>query len=158
MNLYLGLGANIGDRQNNILRAIDLINEMVGSVTEKSSFHETVPWGFDSDNTYLNAALEVQTSLTPGEVLSKTQEIESLIGRKNKTSDGNYEDRPIDIDILIFGSIILNSPGLIIPHPLMHKRLFVLDPFAEIAPQAVHPVLKMTIEEIRRNLTMNDER
>jgi 2-amino-4-hydroxy-6-hydroxymethyldihydropteridine diphosphokinase len=109
-----------------------------------SGLYETPPWGFESDNNFLNVALGMDTSLSPVELLYLTKQIEREMGRMPKSSDA-YQDRLIDIDILLYENLILHTQELTLPHPLMHKRSFVLAPLASIAPDLVHPVLKQTI-------------
>ncbi|WP_237040116.1 2-amino-4-hydroxy-6-hydroxymethyldihydropteridine diphosphokinase [Phocaeicola faecalis] len=145
MEVYLGLGTNLGDKEANLHAAVQQINMRIGKVTSLSAFYVTAPWGFSSGHSFLNAACCVETSLSPFGVLEETQSIERDLGRTKKSVDGNYSDRLIDIDILLYGDLILNTPTLTLPHPLMHERLFVMEPLAEIAPKVVHPVLKQTI-------------
>ena len=135
--VFLGLGTNLGDREGNLKAAVELINKRVGEVTSLSAFYVTEPWGFESSHPFLNAVCRVDTVLTPHEVLAVTQDIERMIGRTKKSVNGCYSDRPIDIDILIYDDCRLNTPELTIPHPLMHKRDFVMKPLGEIAPELV---------------------
>lgn len=150
--LYLGLGSNLGDKRNNLLQAVALISERVGRVVCLSRFYETEPWGYASNNTYLNAALGVETSLSPLEVLSITQTIERDLGRLKKSMNREYSDRPIDIDLLLMDDLEVQTDVLTLPHPLMHERLFVLEPLVEIVPTVVHPVLKKSICELYNSL------
>ena len=129
--VYLGLGSNLGDRERLLHEAIRLIGERVGKVVRQSSFIETEPWGFQSANRFLNAAVCCATSLTPREVLTVTQQIERDMGRTAKTS-GAYQDRVIDIDILLYDDVTVDEPDLKIPHPLMNERDFVMIPLNEI--------------------------
>lgn len=133
-SLYLSLGSNLGDREDTLHRAIALINERVGAVQLVSSFIETEPWGFESENRFLNAAVKVQTTFSPMECLRRTQQIERELGRKSKSRNGNYHDRPIDIDLLLYGDLTLSTPRLTIPHPRMLERDFVMIPLREILP------------------------
>ncbi len=136
--VYLGLGSNLGDREENIRKAISLIDERVGKVLRQSSLVETEPWGFESSNRFLNAVILCETTLTPRQVLKATQKIERELGRKKKLiANGqqpraNYKDRPIDIDILLYDDLTVDEPDLKIPHPLMHERDFVMIPLNEI--------------------------
>lgn len=134
MIAYLGIGTNLGDRTANLRCAVDRINEQAGHVLACSSFIETEPWGFSSDNAFLNAVVEIDTPYTPHELLRMTQEIERAMGRKHKSVDGVYKDRIIDIDILLYGDLTVNDAQLTVPHPLMWQRRFVYEPLWEIAP------------------------
>lgn len=128
----MSLGANLGDRESNIKLAIQQISELIGPVVSQSALLETAPWGFSSANTFINAAVCSQTSLSPREVLKATQDIERALGRTQKSTDGQYHDRPIDIDILLYDDLHVNEPDLVIPHPHMNERQFVLQPLNEI--------------------------
>lgn len=130
--VYLGLGSNLGDRNHAIRCAVRLIGERVGSVVRVSSLIRTAPWGFESDNEFVNAAVCVETSLSPRDVLAVTQAIERDMGRAVKSKDGCYHDRTIDIDILIYDDIRVDEPDLKIPHPFMYERDFVMIPLREI--------------------------
>ena len=134
MIAYLGIGTNLGDRSDNLQSAVNLINEQAGHVLACSSFIETEPWGFSSDNAFLNAVVEIDTQYSPHELLRSTQEIERSMGRTHKSVNGVYSDRIIDIDILLYGDLTVNDSELIIPHPLMWQRRFVYEPLLEIAP------------------------
>lgn len=139
--VFLGLGSNLGDRQANIERAIELISERVGEVIRRSSLIETEPWGFESENKFLNGVILCETLLTPRQVLRKTQKIERDLGRKKKTVNSqqstvfspSYADRPIDIDILLYDELTVDEPDLKIPHPRMQEREFVMIPLKEIS-------------------------
>lgn len=135
--VYLGLGSNIGDRRQCIADAIRLISERVGTVLRQSSLIETEPWGFNSENRFLNGVILCETSLTPRQVLKATQKIERALGRRQKsvaadTDVPDYHDRPIDIDILLYDDLSVDEPDLKIPHPLMYERDFVMIPLNEI--------------------------
>lgn len=138
--VYLSLGTNLGRKEENLKTAVEKINKEIGEVTSLSSFYETAPWGFESNNSFLNAAVCVTTHHTPKEVLLLTQHIEQELGRTNKSTDGQYHDRIIDVDILLYDDLILDMPELKIPHPLMTERSFVMDPLREIAPELVYPI------------------
>lgn len=130
--VFLSLGSNLGDRQAHLNKAIELIAERIGEVVRQSSFIETEPWGFESENRFLNGAILVETTLMPRQLLKATQKIERELGRKRKSSSGVYHDRPIDIDILLYDDLTIDEPDLKIPHPLMHERDFVMIPLREI--------------------------
>ena len=145
--VYLGLGSNIGDRAENIEKALLLISARVGKVLHISSFYESEAWGYHSNNKFLNIAAAVETTLLPEKILQKIKKIESILGRNEKKSD-SYEDRLIDIDILFYNDLIFCAAQLVIPHPHIEKRKFVLVPMLEIAPDFVHPVLQKTMREL----------
>lgn len=132
MIAYLSLGTNLGDKRKNIAEAIKNIGELVGDVVRQSALYETEPWGFRSDNRFVNAAVCVDTQLSPRRLLEVTQRIEREMGRTLKSDGGEYHDRIIDIDILLYGDLHIDDPDLKIPHPLMHVRDFVMTPLNEI--------------------------
>ena len=129
---YLSLGTNLGDKENNLLSAISEIERRIGPVRAQSAFLATEPWGFDSQNTFLNAAIRIETKFSPLELLDETQQIERDLGRKHKSVNGQYHDRIIDIDILLYDNLHISTPRLTIPHPHMHERDFVIIPLKEI--------------------------
>ena len=131
-NVYLGLGANLGDKEQTIREAIKRIGEQIGYIISLSALHTTEPWGFCSDNNFVNAVVCCQTTLTPRQVLEHTQSIERQLGRTSKTVNGEYHDRMIDIDILLYDDYVVDEPDLKIPHPLMEEREFVMKPLKEI--------------------------
>ena len=150
--VYLSLGTNLGDKETNIRAAIEQIKKQIGEVTSLSAFYITDPWGFVSSHTFLNCALCVNTDLTPEQLLCTTQEIELNLGRMHKSVNGHYSDRLIDIDILLYDSVLMQKPELTLPHPQLSKRRFVLEPLAEIAPSLVCPGLKKTIKQLLEEL------
>ena len=146
--VYLGLGSNLGDREEHIRKAIAQIGEKVGLVIRQSSLIETEPWGFESANKFLNGVILVETSLTPRQLLKATQKIERELGKRRKHAtrrsplnsqfsilNSQFKDRPIDIDILLYDDLTVDEPDLKIPHPLMHERDFVMIPLNEIKPR-----------------------
>lgn len=155
--VYVGLGTNLGNKEENLRTAVYLINRKIGKVISLSSFYETAAWGFVSEHTFLNAAACIETTLSPTDILHFTQEIEREMGRKQKSVQGVYSDRPIDIDILLYDSLTLQTPELTIPHPLMTKRRFVMEPLAEIAPDFIHPVLHQSLSELNKLLLTESE-
>ena len=130
--VYFSLGSNLGDKEGNIREAIKRIGESIGEVDRQSTLLATEPWGFESDNTFVNAAIRCTTSLSPFEILNITQDIERAMGRTHKSVDGQYHDRIIDIDILIYDDLHITTPQLTLPHPLMKERDFVMIPLKEI--------------------------
>ena len=146
--VYFGLGSNLGDKQKNLNDAIEMIKNRIGTVVAQSDFIVTEPVGFVSDNAFLNAAIAVETSLSPKDVLLLTQQIESELGRIHKSVDGVYDDRIIDVDILVFDDVTMDSSDLTIPHPRMKERSFVLEPLCQLAPDLVIPGETLTIAEL----------
>ncbi len=135
--LYLSLGSNLGDRRATILRALHLIGNRIGEVQRVSSLLETEPWGFASPHKFLNACCLVSTSLSPQQCLQETQQIERELGRTQKSHNGVYHDRPIDIDLLLYDDLTVNEDNLILPHPRMHERDFVMEPLGEILGEGI---------------------
>lgn len=142
--VYFSIGSNVGDRNYYLTAAVARLAERVGEISALSSLYETAPWGFASEHAFLNAAVAVKTDLTPGRVLSATLQIEKELGRIRQ-SDGCYHDRTVDIDLLLYDDRVIRTDRLTLPHPLMHLREFVLEPLAEIAPDAVHPGFGKTV-------------
>lgn len=143
--VYLLLGGNIGDREAVMLKTIALLNRKVGTVNQVSSFYETEPWGMCNVQNFLNIALQLSTELTAFELLNVLLEIEEQLGRKRNPLITEYESRPIDIDILFYGTSVIQSSRLTIPHPRLQSRKFVLVPLCEIAPEFIHPVFQKSI-------------
>ena len=147
-SLYLSLGTNLGDRRSNLETALALVGRRIGTVTGASDIIETEPWGHESPNRFMNMAARVETSLTPVQALEAAKKIETEMGRTAKTGKDGYKDRIIDIDLLLYDDLVMETPELTIPHKLMHVRRFVLEPLAGIAPELEHPVLHKTINEL----------
>ncbi|HLO90209.1 MAG TPA: 2-amino-4-hydroxy-6-hydroxymethyldihydropteridine diphosphokinase [Lentimicrobium sp.] len=139
---YLLLGSSLGSRELYLHDAKNIISEKVGEVVQSSSLYETAPWGSSDTTPFLNQVIQIQTQLLPEKLLSTLLEIEKALGRTR----GNIRNEPrtIDIDILYYGDLVINQQNLTIPHERLHQRRFVLTPLAEIAPELLHPVLKMT--------------
>lgn len=147
-DVYLALGTNLGNKEENIFEAIKQINERVGMVIIHSALYKTDPIGFSSDNKFINAVCLVMTSMEPLELLAATKSIEIEMGRENKSENAVYQDRLIDIDILLYDTLVFENEELVIPHAHIQDRKFVLTPLAEIAGQYVHPVLNKSIQEL----------
>jgi 2-amino-4-hydroxy-6-hydroxymethyldihydropteridine diphosphokinase len=143
--VYLSLGSNVGDRAANLRTAINRVSSL-GDVMAVSSFYETEPVEFAAQPWFLNCAVELDTEKMPKQLLAGILDIEREMGRRRVQKKG---PRTLDIDILLFGNSIIQTKGLTIPHPAMHERRFVLEPLAEIAPEARHPVIKRTVRELR---------
>lgn len=150
--VYLLLGGNLGDRENNISLALKYLEKEVGVITKKSLIYETKAWGLNTQPDFLNIAVEIDTNLLPVNLLKKTQNIENLIGRKRGEK---WAARTMDIDILFYDQEIIKTEKLVIPHPLMVERLFVLKPLNDIAPDLIHPILKITIKQLLQNCLDN---
>lgn len=129
---YLSLGSNLGDRHATMQQAILLLGKQAGTVDRVSSAIETEPWGFESANKFLNMCVRITTTLSPEQLLATTKDIEQQLGRTTKSVNGQYHDRPIDIDILTYDDLHINTPSLTLPHPHMHERDFVMIPLREI--------------------------
>ena len=130
--VFFSLGSNLGDRKKTIENAIRLLGSEIGTVVRQSSLYETEPWGFESSHGFINAAVCCDTELTPHQILDVTQDIERRLGRTQKSVNGCYHDRTIDIDILLYDDIRVNDERLVIPHPHMRERDFVMRPLSEI--------------------------
>lgn len=143
--VLLSLGSNLGNRVKNIFDGVHKIAEKVGKVISYSPLYESKAWGNESPNDYINACILVETDLLPEEVIHTLHIIEKELGR---IRNEQYSDRTLDIDILLFDQLILETENLIIPHPRMHQRLFVLVPANQIVPMLVHPVFKKSIQEL----------
>lgn len=144
---FLSLGTNLGERDKNLAKAIRYINMSVGHIIDLSGIYETEPWGFESDTKFLNMVVEIITDLTPHELLANCKDIENKLGRDRSMAIG-YSSRIIDIDILFYEKEIVSDPDLVLPHPHIQSRRFILEPLAEIAPEFVHPQLNLTTKQL----------
>ena len=142
----------MGDRHAAMHQAIQALDERVGSLVKCSSFYETVPVDFESDHLFLNAVAIFDTPLSTEALLNVTQTIEIEMGRTQKSVNGQHFDRCIDIDILLLGETVETTPRLVLPHPKMCERLFVMEPLAEIAPEVKHPISGKSFAEILEEL------
>lgn len=144
--VYLGIGGNLGDRKKNIQETIRLIGEYISPPKKISNFYVSEPWGFKDSKYFLNAALLINTNLSVEEILFKCTKIEKILQRKRFGK--GYHSRTADIDILFFNTEIINSPSIIIPHPKLQERLFVLLPLNDLNPNFLHPQLNLKISEL----------
>ena len=157
--VILSLGSNMGNRLKFLSDAKNQIKKNIGELLKCSSVYETPSWGYD-DEKYLNIAIEINTQLSPADLLSESQKIEKFLGRKtktNKTGKPIYFSRTIDIDILYYNNNIISQKDLIIPHPNLQKRNFVLFPLSEIAPNFVHPILRKSSTQLKNELSEKDK-
>ncbi|MDI9605319.1 MAG: 2-amino-4-hydroxy-6-hydroxymethyldihydropteridine diphosphokinase [Bacteroidota bacterium] len=150
--VHLALGSNLGDRRRNIETAYTLIEERVGRISSSSALYFSKPVGFVSEHDFVNSVCEVRTDLDVENLLEAIQGIEREMGRVRKSDSGGYSDRIIDIDWILAGDRVINTPRLVVPHPRMHEREFVLLPLNEIAPNAIHPLLQKSIRELTGEL------
>lgn len=151
MDAYLALGSNLGERQQYLRRAIDALHETKGiAVLQESPVYETAAVGFTDQPDFLNMTIHVQTTLTPEELLDKALSIEKQLGR---TREVKWGPRTIDIDILFYGKLVTKTEKLIVPHPYLHERAFVLLPLRDIAAGWVHPLLQMTVHEMAEQVS-----
>ena len=144
--VFLGLGSNLGDRQEHLRAGLQKICERIGELKKVSGLYETEPWGVEGQNSYFNLAAEVTTPLLPLQLLQTLQEIEQECGRERKEKWGS---RTLDIDLLFFENYHFSLPELTVPHPRLTERNFVLYPLAEIAPDFVHPVRRLTLNQLK---------
>jgi 2-amino-4-hydroxy-6-hydroxymethyldihydropteridine diphosphokinase len=146
--IYIGLGSNLGDRLENLNKAIEALPPRIHKVTA-SLVYETDPWGYLDQPAFLNQVIEVETGLLPLDLLASLKQIERKLGRQASFRNG---PRLIDLDIIVYGDWILDQDGLVIPHPRMHERAFVLKPLADLAPDLCHPVYNTAIQDLLSNV------
>jgi 2-amino-4-hydroxy-6-hydroxymethyldihydropteridine diphosphokinase len=145
--VFIGLGSNVGDREQALLRARALLRERGFQERQASRLCLTEPVGGPPQEWFLNQVIEGTTALAPEALLQAAREVEAALGRQRTVRNG---PRTLDVDLLLYGDEVRRTEDLVLPHPRMHERLFVLVPLAEIAPRARHPVLKATVDELRR--------
>lgn len=154
--VYISLGSNLGNRMETIEKAYDRINLTCGRIVKQSSFYKTPPWGFASNQEFINTVIELETDLDVVQLLHNLKEIERIMGRNPRKKAAIYEDRLIDLDIIDFDQIIFNNEYLKVPHDKMHLRNFVVIPLAEIAPEWIHPITCKTIAYLQECLDEKD--
>jgi len=143
--VYIILGSNIGDKKNYIDNACVEISSIIGNIEIYSSFYQTSPWGFESSDEFLNRVICVNSKLDPDDIMSLLLEIENRLGRVRYVKEQGYHSRTIDLDILLIDDLIINNELLIVPHPRMIERKFVLVPLSEIAGDFIHPLEKRSV-------------
>jgi len=148
--VFLSAGGNLNNTEEKFERLFSLLQERAGKIMLKSSYYQSDAWGFESEYPFINIALEIQTELSPFELLRETKSIEKKLGREEKTTT-SYQDRTMDIDIIFYDNAIIKTLNLEIPHPRMHLRDFVLTPLNEICPNFIHPVLKKNIAILKNS-------
>lgn len=147
-NIFLSLGSNLGNRAEMLNRAIEAIGAKCADVVAVSNMYQTEPLGFVSEKRFLNCCIEIETAYSPEELVTALLEIELELGRTRNDALQGYSNRLIDIDIVFYNHLVLDSPNLVVPHPRMQLRRFVLLPLSELCPQFVHPVLKKTVTDL----------
>lgn len=139
---FILLGSNLGEREMLMKTAMDMIGKRCGELVSCSEIYESEPWGFDSDNNFLNQIISIRTELNPHDLLKELLSIEADLGRQRKSDIHTYESRPMDLDILYYDDLIIDDDDLILPHPRLHRRRFTLLPLCDIAPDFIHPLFK----------------
>lgn len=147
--IYLGVGSNLGNSKELIEQCLQKIESQIGTIHARSALYRSAAWGYESDREFLNGVIALSTDCSPEEVLIRTRNIEIELGSlSHRKPDGSYDDRLIDIDLLDYDGIRLDTPSLTLPHPRMHLRDFVLQPLVEIAPGWKHPLLGQNAQEL----------
>ena len=152
---YLSLGSNVGDRTDNLKNVINSIENLIGKVNKISKFYENPAIGFDGDN-FVNICIELVTHLSPNDLLNSLLNIENEYGRK-RLKPGEYSSRIIDIDIIFYEDLIINQNGLVIPHPRMQSRHFVLTPMCDLNPDFIHPIFGLKISQLLDELEIRND-
>ena len=151
--VYLSLGSNMGDRVGYLQQATGMLSALTDThIVTTSSFYETEPWQMNSDNWFVNAVIEISTPLSPEDLMKECKKIESILGRTEGNPVGSYKSRTIDIDILFYDNLIINTGDIIIPHRFLQRRAFVLVPMLEIAQDFIHPLYNKTISQLYEEL------
>lgn len=145
---YILLGSNLGDREGILRRAIEMIECRCCRVVASSHLYESEPWGFENDDVFLNQVVCVKTTLSPHDLLNELLSIEITLGRDREHHYETYVSRPIDLDILYYDDLIIEDFDLVLPHPRLHLRRFTLEPLCDIAPKLIHPILRLSNEQL----------
>lgn len=154
---YILMGTNMGDRVAYLDLACKMINERCGRIVKMSSLYESEPWGFETEQWFLNQLICVETEMKAESLLKELLDIEIVMGRDRTTVHEGYSSRPIDLDILYYGDDVINDANLTVPHPRLHLRRFALLPLCEVAPKMVHPILKVTNANLLKSCEDNSE-
>lgn len=152
---WIGIGTNLGDRKEHLATAQRHLGDKGGKIFAVSAIYETDPWGYESSNMFYNQCLAIETTYSPHSLLDLLQEIEQGMGRVFAT--GGYSDRIIDLDLLFYDDLVVHTEKLVLPHPKMQERVFVLRPLAEIAPEKIHPVIGVSVAELLERHPGNEE-
>lgn len=153
----MSLGSNLGEREQRIHSTLKRIEERIGKIISLSAFYHTAPVGFESPHQFVNCVCEVSSKLDICSIFTITQMIEKEMGRVEKSVDGRYSDRVIDIDLIMAGDLVIDTQELTLPHPRFHQRDFVLRPLCEIAPDQVHPLLGKSIRQLFEELERSSQ-
>ena len=145
--VFLSLGSNLGERKKFLIEAIGELQNHIGKLIVDSELYETEPWGFETSEKFLNMVVVFETELSPFDVLQICLEVESGLGRKRKLT-GGYTSRTIDIDVLFYADLVLETSKLVLPHPHIQNRKFILAPLYDVAPDLQHPLLGQTVEQL----------
>ena len=145
---FVLMGSNMGDRVAILNEAVEMIKNRCGKIVKKSSCYESEPWGFDTEQNFINQAICVETDMSAHDFLKSLLKIEAELGRVRKEGVVGYQSRPIDLDVIYYGDMVNDDEMLVLPHPRLHLRRFVLKPLCDIAPDFVHPVLIKTNKEL----------
>ena len=146
--VFVLLGSNLGERQLLVNQACEMIGERCGKIVAKSRVYESEPWGFKSEHWFLNQVVEISTSLSPDDLMKALLAIEKELGRDRSKPHEGYVSRPMDLDILYYGSQVIDTQLVTVPHPRLHQRRFTLLPLCDIAPDFVHPTMNLTNREL----------
>jgi 2-amino-4-hydroxy-6-hydroxymethyldihydropteridine diphosphokinase len=152
MNYYLNIGSNIGDRRDNLYRAVVALSAGTGGCAV-SSIVESEPWGFESENRFMNLGVMLESNMAPQDMLDRIHDIEHRLGStSHRDGQGNYIDRLVDIDIMAIDDLVIDTPTLQVPHPHLPERDFFLRPMMQLAPDWRHPISGLTAEQMLENL------